>query len=209
MRTPNLEAAVPGFKAARDRERLHRALAFADVPWTICGLTCAHLTPGHRVELQLAGNALACGLLPKKGDVFQILWRLNPAFSRKIGFRGWLAKRRVVRAVRMAQESAAALEVLEYMTAMMQDLPESSESADSSNPAGNYVHWMAGEAAFFMSRFNMAFREYRETPYLILQQLHRGYRLSHELDPQFINASDRLINQWQRHHAQQIANRAL
>lgn len=201
MRPIDLEAVVPGYRQARQRERLNRALAFADVPWTICGFNCVHLTPTHRLELQLANNAFALDIAPKDGDVFQFLWRLNSSFCRPpLSLKAWWERNRIRAALHSIHVPKAVRAIQEYLVAMLQDMPEQGEATNSVNPPQNYVHWMASEARWFAVHMGMPLSEYKATPYLVLQQFSRAHRLATEESPQFINASDAIATEWHRRH---------
>lgn len=181
-------------------------MAFARVPWTLCGSQAVQLTPRMRLEFQLAQNAFAMGGEPTRADVFQILWRLHPEFSRAaISPRSWLAHYRTTKLVKRLNLDRATEEISVYLNAMMQDLPEGGESGESSNPPQNYVHWMATEQHFYLTHYNGFSPEvYKDTPYVELQQLYRAYRLATEEHPNFINYSDTLVGRWQQ---EQLRNR--
>lgn len=214
MRPNRIEALVPGLKEARENERTNRGLAMAGVPWTICGLLVVPLTPRHRLELQLARNAFAEGLQPSKLDLFNLLWRLNPDFKRAPQWlsKAWWARRKVVAAVRGAELVSVTLQIYEYLEVMLQDLPESRDGADGGG-LGGYVHWLGNEEHFYCSTYGGFTPDiFKDTPYLELQQLFRAWRIEHERDdeghpaePQFINRSDALVNNWQRQVQKQMA----
>ena len=179
----------------------------AGVPWTISGLLVVPLTPRHRLELQLAGNAFAVGSTVTKLDVFNILWRLNPDFARAPRWlsAAWRKRRAVFRAVKTADIGTIRTEILLFLDAMLQDLPESREASDGGG-LGGYVHWLGNEEHFYCSTYGgITPAACKDIPYLELQQLFRAWRIEHERDdegkptePQFINRSDALVNRWQR-----------
>lgn len=201
MRANILEDIIPGLREAREQERLNRSLAFSGVPWTVCGQDAVVLTPRHRLEFQLVRNAFAVGGQPTLADVFQFLWRLNPRFKVRVWFgsRSWFARRKLSRAVAKMDMDQASRGILGFLAAMLQDLPEGSDGTPSSNPPENYVHWLAGEMNFYLTRYNaFSMQTFMDTPYLVLQQLYRAHRLASDEHPQFINRSDRMIGAWQR-----------
>jgi hypothetical protein len=204
MRANQLEDLIPGLREARDKERQNRALAFSDIPWTVCGLDVVVLTPRHRLEFQLVRNAFTVGGTVTQADVFQFLWRLNPSFKKRVWFGSfaWFARRKVALAVKELDMDSATLEILTYLASMLQDLPEGGGTRDTSNPPENYVHWLSCEANFYLARYNgFSVPVLMDTPYLVLQQLYRAYRLSNETHPNFINASDKLIGDYMRANA--------
>lgn len=209
MRANSLEDIIPGLREAREKERQNRALAFSDVPWTVCGLDVVVLTPRHRLEFQLVQNAYAVGGLPTRKDLFVFLWRLNPAFKKQVwfGLTAWFARRKVSRAVRTADLGEAREQVVAYLAAMIQDLPEGSGDRNTVNPPELYVHWLAGEINFYLKNYNgFSIALLMDTSYLVLQQLYRAHRLASESHPNFINESDRIIGRWQRENIRPQTN---
>lgn len=202
MRLINLEAVVPGLREARQSERMNRAMAFAGLSVPVLGQECVPLTPRHRLAFQLAGNAFAHGLGERamEGDVFQFLWALNPAWRRgqPITWAATAAWRKIKATVKRTPLGIQRRAVMEYLAAMLQDLPEGNDRPASHNPATNYVHWMAAELYFYMRACGMSRAQYEAESYLVLQQLYRAHRLDTDDDATFINASDRLVSQWQR-----------
>lgn len=203
MREIDLENVVPGLAHARTRERLNRAAAFAGVPWTVCGFTCVHMTPRHRLELQIAGNAFATNRTPEMGDVFQLLWRVSPYFSRRPGIVARWRRWRMASILKKTALPNAIREVCEYIVGMLQDMPEGGTS-DNGVKAAEYVIWIASDAHQFAAIMGMTLEEYMDTPYLVLQQLLRAHRSCHEEDPNFIDASDRIAQQWVQDRAKEL-----
>lgn len=219
--TPNLEAIVPGLGELRALERTNRALAFAGLGHKVCGREVRPLTPRHRLTLQLLQNAFtAPAAVPLEGDVFQFLWVLSPAYRFGEGgrvaaeVRQWLLRRHV----RRLNVGTASREIRVYLTNQLQDLPESDLGAGSD--VSTWVHWVAMDAAFWMETFpSFTLERYLATPYLVLQQLYRAWRVHNPRvttaengravveEPSFINASDRLLGKWQRGFHDEIANR--
>ncbi len=201
MRANQLEDVIPGLREARDKERQNRALAFSDVPWTVCGLDVVTLMPRHRLEFQLIRNAFAVGGTVTHKAIYQFLWRLNPEFRKRVWFgsASWFARRKVAKAVASLDIDQARFEILSYLASMLQDLPEGGDGGDTSNPPENYVHWLACEMNFYLKRYSsFTIQSFLDTPYLILQQLYRAHRLEIEKHPNFINESDRIIGDFMR-----------
>lgn len=201
MRANTLEDIVPGLREAREKERQNRALAFSDVPWTVCGQEVVVLTPRHRLEFQLVRNAFAVGGEVTRKDIYIFLWRLHPRFKKRVWFGSlaWFARRKTSRLVKAVDISTARHEITAYLAAMIQDLPESGGTRDTVNPPELYVHWLASEMDFYLSRYNgFSMTALMDTPYLVLQQIYRAARLASEPHPNFINESDRIIAMWQR-----------
>ena len=216
-----LENIIPGLREARAEERLNRALAFAGLTRTVCGVELVPLTPRHRLALQLVQNAFACGpaTLPLAGDVFAFLWLLSASYGPPSvlpnpvrAFRQWKLRRHV----RRLDLPRAVREIQETLAAQLQDRPETGAEERGWN-AETSVHWMAAEASFWVNiHGGFTLESYLSTPYLVLQQLLRAYRMNHPKvsyerdgtavveDVSFINASDRLIGNWQRLNAARI-----
>lgn len=200
MRQTPLEELVPGLKEARDAEHQNRSVCFAGIPWTVAGFELVPFTPRHKLELTLVRNRFfVLGELPRKEDVAQILWRLHPAFRARppsvavswARVRLWLRLRRMTR----AEVMEVALAIADYLGAMTQDLPEATSGGSGSG--GNHVHWLASELAFYLQQFHgFTWQSYMDTPYLVLQQLFRAYRLSASGNTHFINRSDAMLGQW-------------
>lgn len=91
---------------------------------------------------------------------------------------------------------------------MLQDQPErSGDERDSANPPEDYVHWLAAGLNFYLKRYHGFTRQvYMDTPYLVLQQLHRAHLLEVKEHPNFVNESDRLIAAWHRQNTPARAN---
>ncbi len=211
MHLPDIEAVIPGLGAARAGEHHARAMVFAGLTWTIMGCELVSLTPRHRLELQMAQNAFTRGIEASAIDVFQVLWRLNPNFCRKARplSRPWFARRKIVKIIRANPTPRIARELSRFLAAMLQDMPERREAAPqpARESSARYLHWMGAELAFIMPRFpGITIESYLDTPYLVIQQLVRAWRVNNEDGVQFINASDALVNQWLRKQ-QRAANR--
>lgn len=219
----NLEDLVPGLADARRRERLNRALAFAGVTHTICGVELLAMTPGHRLALQLLGNAFVSRATPLEGDVFTFLWVLSSSYSRRITpastVRQFFLRRRVRRIKAAGRLGAAISQIREYVVAQYQDFPEDSAGEEGGGERidhSPWVHWAASDASWWMNKHGGFTRaEYFATPYSVLQQLYRGWQINNPevtvdrdgkvsvSEPQFINGSDGLVGRW--HQSQRAA----
>ncbi len=211
MTRKTIEEIVPGVAELRARERHNRALAFAGITRTVCGLEIRPLTPAARLELQLLRNAFAvAGAQPLEGDVFVFLWILHPRRGRARGVADSLLQWRLRRRVRKLELAVAVREIRLFMIEQLQDLPESTTGGSDLSP---WVHWMGSEASWWMSvHHGFTLEGYLSTPYLVLQQLFRGWKINNpEIryspngsatveEPQFINASDRLVGQYHVEH---------
>lgn len=205
MQLNDLERIVPGLAEARQNERRRRAAAFAGLPWTVCGCECAQLTPQVRLELELCGNPFICSGPTTREALFQMLWRLNPAFGRRWSFAAREARRRVLRVASTISLGKAEREIGEYFAGMLQDMREvGGDTPRDNDSAGEYVHWFAAESLFYGRRCGLSMAEYRVTPYLVLQQLHRAHRHATEANVQFINASDQVVNAWAKQQTERL-----
>jgi hypothetical protein len=216
----NLETLVPGLAEARQAERQNRSLAFAGLTHTLCGVEVMPLTPRHRLALQLLRNAFTTHIEPMQGDVFQFLWLLSPGYISPLSGRRMAAEWRQMRLrrhVRKLDVLQAVREIKAYIVAQLQDMSET--SAEGSTDFGPWVHWLAYEATFYVNVYRgFTLESYLQTPYLVLQQLQRAWRINNpkltrgtdgslvEEEPQFINASDRLVSTWQRARAKEVAD---
>jgi hypothetical protein len=206
MRAQNLEDLVPGLREALESERLNRSLVFCDVfTWTVCGCELVHLTPRHRLELRLAGNAFTRYARPLAGDLFAFLWRLNPAFTRKplLHPMCWLAFVKVWWRVVVADLDRAEREVHRYLAAMLQDVPEENLATEHrSSEAAKAICGESGDAYFYLTALKslpaLDGKSYMDTPCLVLDQLWRAWKFDTDDNPQFSNRSDELATAWHR-----------
>jgi len=207
--TFDAEKAIPGVAEQRAQERQNRALAFAGITHTVCGREIMPMTPGHRLQLQLVKNAFAIHPMPAPSlaDVFVFLWVLSP-LNRGTDIESMRQQRFLREDVMQFDLRASVREIIAYMLDQMQDSNESSgEGRDNSK----WIHWCATEAEFWIAvHGGFTMEEYQRTPYLVLQQLLRAWKVNNPdmerkqdgsvlvRDPVFFNASDRLIGAWRR-----------
>jgi hypothetical protein len=206
-----VEEMVPGLAAMREVERRNRALVFAGITHTVCGEEIRPLTPRSRLELQILRNAFTLsGLEPLAGDIFEFLWVHHP--KRPAPGKGKIAAlwrqnglRRRLRARKLEDNRRA---IREYLVVQLQDMPE--ERLDSSGKDQSpWVHWVAFDASFWINKHGgFTLETYLDTPMLVLQQLYRAYAVNHPealtgsdgkvsfIEPEFINASDRVRSEW-------------
>lgn len=206
----NLEALVPGLVELRTQERTNRAFAFAGLTHTLCGVELMQMTPRHRLALQILRNCFVGSTAePLAGDVFTFLWVLSPHYSRQITPASTVRQFFLRRRAKRLNRGIAASEIRSYIVAQLQDLPES--STDEGFDQSPWVHWVATDASWWLNvHGGFTLETYFQTPYLVLQQLYRGWRVNNPTvrvdkdgnvtveDPHFINESDRLVGQWQR-----------
>ncbi len=208
----NLETLIPGLAEQRKKERENRDFVFAGLTHTLCGVEVRALTPRLRLALQMMRNAFVCGVSPLEGDVFVFLQLLSPGAAWPQPWRllssAWL-QWRLRRHVAKLDLDAAVREIQTYLIGQLQDRSES--STESGMDHGPWVHWIAADASWWMQKHGgFTMRDYLDTPYLVLQQLYRGFQVNNPvveydssgkatvLEPNFINESDRLVGQWQR-----------
>lgn len=205
-----LENQIPGLAELRAAERLNRALAFAGITHTVCGVEVKPITPRTRLELQMLRNAFTFGdVEPREGDVSEFIWVHSPRRLPLTGlwrplslFRQELLRRRLKR--RKHEENVRAIR--EYLLEQLQDMPGKGldSSAVDHSP---WIHWAASDAGFWMSAHGgFTLDAYLDTPMLVLQQLYRVWCVNNPeivvgkdgkptaLPPTFINASDRLYS---------------
>ncbi len=219
-------ASIPGLAELRAQERLNRALAFAGLTHTVCGLEIAPLTPAHRLGLQLVGSAFVRGDEPSLADIAQFLWFLSPDYERPAARPGFWAKRKnaklerrrraIAKHVAGLDESVAGWEVKRYLAGQLQDTPATSLEGGSDQSA--YVHWIASDASFWLNiHGGFTLESFLATPYLVLQQLMRAWQCNHPTyhrnpdgsvtaeEPTFINRSDQLLGNWHNERKAEVA----
>ncbi len=213
MAQVDLEKLIPGLEAQRGQERQNRALAFAGLTHTVCGREILPLTPGHRLTLQLLGNAFTQpGRAATLADVFVFLWVTSP---HNVG--GLEASRQqfFLRQDVLGFNLADSVEsVYRYLVDQLQDAGGGGD--DTGKDQSAWVHWMAMDASFWMSEYGFTLEQYQRTPYLVLQQLYRAWQCGHPdiertkdgsvfvRDPIFVNASDRLVRGFHRENRERI-----
>ena len=92
----------------------------------------------------------------------------------------------------------------------MQYLPVGSTEGELMDQSP-WVHWAAADASWWMNRHGgFTLETYFATPYAVLQQLYRGWRINNPAvtfdergnpvveEPNFINDSDALVGRWQK-----------
>lgn len=219
MARQTFEDLVPGLAEMRARERENRAIAFAYITRTVCGREIRAMTPRDRLDLQNLGNAFTHALEPLEGDVFVFLWILDPRRRRGSGplaaalnsWRQFWLRRHVKR----LNLQAAIRSIRIYLVAQLQDTPE--HGTEGTLDQSPWVHWIAADASFWMNRHGgFTLETYLATPYPVLQQLYRGWRCNNPPvrvekngsivveEPQFINASDRLIGEWHAERKEEV-----
>lgn len=209
-----LENRIPGLAELRAAERRNRALAFAGVTHTVCGVEIRPITPRSRLELQLLQNAFTFSdLQPREGDVSEFLWvhstgrRPLQGLWRPVSlFRQELLRRRLKR----RKHDDNVREIREYLLEQLQDMPGKGLDANTVDQSP-WIHWIAMDAGFWLSGHGgFTLEEYLDTPMLVLQQLFRVWCVNNPeivrgsdgkptaLPPTFINGSDRLYSAYLR-----------
>lgn len=227
MHPAALENIVPGLAQARAMERHFRGLAFAGLAHRVCGVKVPALQPRHRLALQIVGNAFAtdAGAAVTRAAIVEFLWFLHPKCDLpRISPTRALAHWRLRRHARRLNIDSATLEIRRYIATQLQDSSTNDIGPASGGDSPDYsgaIHWMAAEAGFWIGTHGgFTFESYLRTPYLVLQQLERAWRIAHppirhdehtgrsSIDwPQFRNFSDRLVTRWHRDNAATISEK--
>lgn len=206
--TADLERYVPRLAEIRAQERQNRALAFAGLTHTVCGREVLPLTPGHRLNLQLLQNAFAtAGADATHVDVFVFLWVVSP--QNVGGIEAARAQYFLKQDVAKMDLRGAVDDISRYLLDQLQDVSNGSSSEGRDNSA--WIHWVAQEAAFYITiHGGFTLEQYMATPFAVLQQLFRAWKVNNPdmertsdgkvlvRDPMFQNASDRLVRKWHR-----------
>lgn len=200
----SFEELAAEFQTARREESRARAIAFAGLTHSLCGVEVVAYQPRHRLCLGLVRNALLGGVEPMAGDIFQFLWFLSPRFCEKPGFRGRLERWLIMRKARSMNLRAAEIEISKYIREQLRDNPgEFFTEAEGPDYSG-HVHWAAFESSFWIrTHGGFTIETWLSTPYLVLQQLFRAYQTANpgiivtktgavSDPPIFRNASDRI-----------------
>lgn len=214
----NAEDIIPGVAELRAQERRNRAHAFAGITRTLCGCEIVLMTPMHRLTLQILRNAfVATTADPLEADVMSFLWLLSPDYSRRLTPLSELRQFLLRRRVKALELGIARSQIREYFVEQLQDLPESAVDDDAPDPSP-WVHWAATDASWWMNvHRGFTLEGYFATPYLVLQQLYRGWKVNNPgirydekgnvvyEHPSFINESDRLVGKWHRENRAALA----
>jgi hypothetical protein len=208
------EKLIPGLAEGRRQERENRALAFAGITHTACGREILPLTPRHRLQLQLVRNAFAVmGELPTLVDVFVFLWVLSP-HNRGAGIEASRQQYFLREDVAAMDLFACVQEIYRYIVDQLQDT--FCEIGGEGRDKSAWIHWAAMDSAFYITEYNFSLEEYMRTPFLVLQQLFRAWKVNHPdveytkegkaitRDPVFRNSSDRLLSDFHRENAERI-----
>lgn len=212
----DLEALVPGLAETRAAERQNRAIAFLGLTREVCGVPLVPFTPRLRLALATVENGLLRGEDGTPEDVFQVLWHLSPWWERREaeddGQRTRAEGERIRLQRLVAKWSAAgvaeemARQVRGYLASQFADPPELSDDAEASPDYSDHVSWFAIEASFWLNiHGGFTLESYARTPYLVLQQLRRAWKVNNPdrerlengdviIDhPTFRNASDTIL----------------
>lgn len=213
------EAAVPGISAIRASERQNRAVALLGLTREVCGFPVVPFAPRHRLALAASGCGFVIDGDGGPEDVFQVLWHLSPWWDRREGPESLRAegeririKQLVVEVVKAEAAPEMSRQVRVFLASQFADAPELSGDEEGGQPDySDHVSWYAIEASFWMNvHGGFTLESYGRTPYLVLQQLRRAWKVNnpdrvrlpngdHVVDhPIFRNSSDRLIAD---HHA--------
>lgn len=113
-------ANIPGYAEAARLQDQRRDAAFLDLPLTLCGVECRHLTPRRLAVLMVAQSPFVCGGMPMPEHVPHFLWALRPEF----GY-GKNAVRDAFTKEKTAQLSydAAVKEIVAYVEECFMDAP--------------------------------------------------------------------------------------
>ncbi len=209
------ERVIPGLAERRAQERANRALAFAGLTHTVCEREILPMTPGHRLQLQLLQNEFTVRIAdakPTLADVFVFLWVLSP---HNVG--GIEAARQQYFLREDVMRFDLARSVTEIYRYILDQLQDATESGGEGKDHSAWVHWMAGDAEFWISvHGGFTLEEYKRTPYLVFQQLFRAWKVNNPdiermsdgkvivRDPIFVNASDKLVSQFHRDNRERI-----
>lgn len=179
----------PAIQAELAAEQRRRSVNWLGATVTLCGSPVRPLTPRHVLELRLAGNAFFYGRRALLGDVFDVLWRLNPAFYRPASprrFYDWPARSNLTRRVRRLDLFTAERAIHDYLSAAYLDRPAARADSES-GPLEAEPHWIDSFIDTFGSHYAWATPErVLDTPIAQLFQLRRsiGIRTDEEIiDP--------------------------
>ena len=211
------EQLAPGVTALREHELANRAAGFLGLTRTVAGQELVLLAPAHRLRLILMRNAFFLGLRPRAGDVLELFWELcprNPVNGGRKGFpaRFWRALQR--QRLRAQPMTPVILAALAYLGDMMADGPRGSDEINpTAQDLGQYCHWITVEGAFFVQAHGgFTIESYLRTPYLVLNQLWRCWKILHPdrdkdgkpMPAPFADRSEHLVGEAVKQRAQDL-----
>ncbi len=206
----DFEALVPGLSEARRTERLNRTRAFLGLTATVCGVEVVPFDPRHRLALCGVENGFVMSGEGGAEDVLQFLWHMSPLWERRDQPEGMSERERLKALVLAGPVGEMARQVRVYIASQLADPPElQGDGGEAAPDYSNHVSWFAIEASFWMNvHGGFTLESYARTPYLVLQQLRRAWKVNNPdreflpngssvVDhPVFRNFSDRLAADW-------------
>ncbi|MFA5262355.1 MAG: hypothetical protein WC378_00920 [Opitutaceae bacterium] len=200
------------FTEALAKEQRNRAVAWLGVPVPLCGALVQLLTPRHILELSFSGNAFFAGKKPLLADVFDLLWRLSPAYryaaipklidllrkAQRIGFHplivlvrcAYLGSYRSARYYHLLERHVATLdlfaaeaEIQAWLSSQHQDLPAVDKREDEIiKPLRPRVYWMDSIIERFWRDYNSPPAQTIDMPIAALLQVIRQSNIVHGED---------------------------
>jgi hypothetical protein len=205
---------IPGYSEVLTTERRNRAIAFLGLTRTVCGVEVVPFCPKHRLALGLVENGFMMHGDGGPEDVLQVLWHLSPLYEQRFGPRRSAAeaeRKRLAVQVLAGDPADLSQQVRVFLASQFADRPEiQGDDAGESPDYSDHVHWVAIESSFWMSiHGGFTLESYLSTPYLVLQQLRRAWKVNNPDrmrlpngdvvtdHPIFRNFSDKLAGDWQ------------
>lgn len=167
---------APEIQAIYAAEQTRRSLAWLRLEFPLCGSKVGPLTLRILTELQFAKNAFVTGEEPTRADVFDVLWRLHPAFYRPgcATLSRWWARRQLVRRVRRLSVTRAAMEIRVRFAAWRQDEPGTVKiEGGAPSLLSARVHMVDDFICHFGQYFHLSPDEVLDYPLAALYQLYR------------------------------------
>lgn len=177
------EAFVPGLRELRAIEHENRQVAFLGLTTKVAGHEVVPFTPSHRLALAAVGNTFVVNGSGGMEEAYQVLWHLSEWYEHRQGPQAARAEEERIKlreAVVAANPANLVRDVRAYLASQLADRPElPGDGADESPDHSRHVHWVAVEASFWMNiHGGFTFDSYLRTPYLVLQQLRRAWRIN-------------------------------
>lgn len=179
---------VPGYRAAVDRERTNRDLAFCGLPVPLCGVAAVQMSPRIYLRLLHCDNAFVVGREPTSEDVAIFLWFVSPDYSLNQKARDKWIKRHV----RKLPYRSSVIEINAYLNRTFMDAAEG-RSSDKS-----YVSSLSNIVDLIASEYGGPSSWILEEPLACIFQYVRSIRARRDpKSPQF-NPSEKLVSKWLR-----------
>lgn len=182
-------ASIPGYAEAARLQDLRRDAAFLDLPLTLCGVECCHLTPRRLAVLMVSQSPFVCGGLPMPEHVAQFLWALDPEFD----YTASRKREKFIQRIASLAYDDAVKQIADYVDEVFMDSPAS----DSGQIEESCNSWLASIVDALASEYGWSQAQVLDTPIACVFQYLRIIERRHNPKAlKFNRLTDRAKNQF-------------